>query len=311
MSFGERRPLRNESDLRRWAAEQHGVFSLAQALETGISSAGVTRRVRAGVWERVLPRVYRIVGGPAADRQPAMAAALWAGPGAVLSHSAVAALWEIPGPRSRRVELWVPAPRAPRSKSVIVHRGLRVDRADRTRLGPIPVTTPIRTLIDLSARMEDDRLLEAMEDVLRRDLATPERLAARLAVLRESGRPGAGRLQRLLVDRDAAPSESVLEAKVWLVLCRSGLLRPVRQHWIVTPGGRYRFDFAWPDCRLALEVDGWEHHGSRAAFGKDRVRLSEATASGWRVLVATWDVVVHDPRRLLRWVDDALARPAA
>jgi very-short-patch-repair endonuclease len=311
MSVGERKPVRSESDLRVRAADQFGVFSQAQALEAGISPAGTTRRIRPGVWERLLPKVYRLVGAPSSASQRAMAAALWAGPGSVISHGTAGELWAVPGARAREVELWVPAPRSPRTPSVVVHRGTRIDRADRTTLEGIPVTTAARTLIDLSARMEDDRLLAAMEDAIRRRIVTPDRLAARLDALSESGRPGASRLLRLLDERDSAASESALEAKVWLLLSRSSLPRPVRQHWVATPGGRYRLDFAWPEHRVALEADGWEHHGGRAAFGKDRARLSEISATRWRVLVATWEIVTRDPRRLLRWAGTALGDFAA
>jgi hypothetical protein len=41
------------------------------------------------------------------------------------------------------------------------------------------------------------------------------------------------------------------------------------------------------------------------------VRLSEVTASGWRVIIATWDVVVREPERLLGWAEAALAHAAA
>jgi very-short-patch-repair endonuclease len=312
MTLGERKPLSSESDLRHLAAQQYGVFSHAQASEGGISPAGITRRVKSGTWERVLPKVYRVVGVPASDLQRAMAATLWAGDGAVVSHGSAGQLWSIPGARARAraTELWVPVPRAPRAASIVVHRGTRIDRADRTRFEGVPVTTALRTLIDLSARFEDDRLLNAMEDLFRRKLVTPERLAVRLDALAKSGRPGAGRLRRLFAERDVAPSESVLEAKVWLLLSRSPLPRPVRQHWVDTPAGRYRFDFAWPAAHVALECDGWEHHGGRAAFGKDRARLSEVASSGWRTLIATWEIVTRDPRRVLRWVDSSLANAA-
>lgn len=311
MSFGERKPLRSESDLRHLAAEQHGVFSHAQAVEAGLSPAGMTRRVRAETWERVLPKVYRIVGVPPSDHQRSMAATLWAGEGTVTSHGTAGGLWSVPGVRTRDTEVWVPAPRAPRTPSIVVHRGPRIEGVDRTELEGIPVTTPLRTLIDLSARLEDDRLLGAMEDLIRRRLVDPDHLAHRLGVLCDSGRAGAGRLQRLLAERGSAPSESVLEAKVWLLVSRSTLPRPVRQHWVATPAGRYRLDFAWPSARVALECDGWEHHGDRVAFGKDRARLSEITSTGWRVLIATWEMATRDPRRLLRWLDSALGNAAA
>jgi very-short-patch-repair endonuclease len=241
-----------------------------------------------------------------------MAAALWAGGGSVISHGTAGALWGIDGIRQRKTELWVPSPRNPKHDLIVVHRGTRIDRADRTTIGALPVTTPIRTLIDLSARLEDDRLLSAMEAVFRASLGTPEQLAARLAALRSSGRPGAGRLQHLLEQRgDGRPLESRLEAKVWLLLSRSRLPRPARQHWVTTAGGRYRLDFAWPDRKLGLECDGWEAHGTRSAFGKDRARLSEMVSTGWRVLLVTWEVSTRDPRRVLRWVESSLEQPAA
>jgi very-short-patch-repair endonuclease len=310
MGIGERKPLPSELDLRELAMRQFGIFSHAQATEAGLSPAGMTRRVKAGVWERLLPKVYRIVGVPPSEQQQALAAALWAGDGAVVSHGTAGALWSIPGVRSHRVELWVPAPRSPRAASIVVHRGPRIDEADRTSVERIPVTTALRTLIDLSARMEDDRLLAAMESLFRRRLVTPEQLEQRLAALCTSGRSGTGRLRQLLSERDSAPSESMLEAKVWLLLSRTELPRPVRQHWVNAPAGRYRLDFAWPAKRVALECDGWEHHGGHAAFGKDRARLSEVASTGWRTLIATWALATREPRRLLRWVDSALANAA-
>jgi very-short-patch-repair endonuclease len=303
-----RKPTRNERYVRKLADEQFGVFSQRQARNAGVSPTTMTRRVRSGLWERLMPGVYRVVGAPVSDRQAALAAALWAGEGAVVSHGTAGALWDIEGARARKVELWVPHPRDPKHELVIVHRGTRIDRADRTKLGPIPITTPVRTLIDLSARMEDDRLLGAMESVFRQELATPDRLAVRLAALRSSGRPGAGRLERLLERRgDGRPLESTLEGKVWLVLSRSSLPSPARQHWVTTSGGRYRLDFAWPERKLGLEADSWKHHGDKVAFGKDRERLSEMVAMGWRVLLVTWDVGTRQPQRVVRWVEMALA----
>ena len=308
MGTAERTPRRNESDLRLLAAEQFGAFSREQAIAAGVTASSITRRVSSGAWERVMPGVYVVVGAPDSDRRRAMAAALWAGPGSVVSHGTAGRLWGIPGARAARTELWVPLPRDPKHAEVVVHRGSRIDRADRTKSGPIPITTPERTLIDLAARMEDDPLAAAMESIFRQGLGRPERLAARLGTLVASGRPGAARLQELLAARgNGRALESALEVRIWCWLQRSGLSLPVRQHWVTTSGGRYRLDFAWPERKLALECDGWELHGDRRAFGKDRERVSDLAASGWRLLVVTWEMCTQGAGRLRQRVELALA----
>ncbi len=51
-------------------------------------------------------------------------------------------------------------------------------------------------------------------------------------------------------------------------------------------GRKHRFDFAWPDCKVAVEVDGgqWRSHGGRHNTDADREKLNLAAALGWRVL---------------------------
>ena len=294
------------------AASQFGVFSRLQALAVGFTARQIQFRVQRGRWEQVLPGVYRIVGVGADLHQDALAAVLWGGPGALASHAVAAALWGMDGVRRpHKSEIWVPESRSLRSPDVIAHRGERLDRADRTTLHGIPLTTAVRTLIDVAGRLDDDRLLGAMESVFRQRLGTPERLAARLDALRTSGRPGAGRLQELLAARGKeAAMESTLEAMVWSLLRREGVRLPVRQHWVSVAKGRFRLDFAWPDLKVGLECDSWRHHGGRVEFGKDRARYAELASARWRVLPVTWHACTREPERVVRWVQ-ALVPAAA
>lgn len=51
------------------------------------------------------------------------------------------------------------------------------------------------------------------------------------------------------------------------------------------PGRRFRLDIAFPDQKLAVEVDGWEHHGKYLSdFKRDRLRDRLLVVEGWRVL---------------------------
>ena len=52
------------------------------------------------------------------------------------------------------------------------------------------------------------------------------------------------------------------------------------------PSRRWRFDFAFPAARLAVEIDGgqWAPRGGRHARDSDREKTNAAAALGWRVL---------------------------
>lgn len=62
------------------------------------------------------------------------------------------------------------------------------------------------------------------------------------------------------------------------------------------PSRRWRFDFAWPDHRVALEVEGGTWGGGRHTRGKgfaqDCQKYNAAQLSGWMVLRVTTDHVM-------------------
>lgn len=58
---------------------------------------------------------------------------------------------------------------------------------------------------------------------------------------------------------------------------------------------RWRFDFAWPDVKLAVEIEGgtWGlgRHTSPAGYAKDCEKYNAAAMDGWMVLRFTSDMV--------------------
>jgi len=66
---------------------------------------------------------------------------------------------------------------------------------------------------------------------------------------------------------------------------QTGLQPPVAEYQFAPPR-RWRFDYAWPDCRVAVEFDGgqWVANGGRHNRDSDREKLNQAAVLGWRVL---------------------------
>jgi hypothetical protein len=91
-----------------------------------------------------------------------------------------------------------------------------------------------------------------------------------------------------------------------------GLPPPAREHRFAPPR-RWRFDFAWPAQRLALEVEGrtWARgrHVRGRGYEADCEKYSEAALRGWRVLRVT-PAMLRDGRAL-DLLRRALAAPAA
>ena len=177
-----------------------------------------------------------------------------------------------------------------------MHRGERLDRADRTTLDGIPITTATRVLIDVAGLLPHEDLELALESAIRQGLTRPRLLAARLRSLGGKGRSGSGALQAILDVRGEDPAlESKLEARFSRLLLKAGFPRPERQHWVSLGARRYRLDFAWPDRRVAVECDGFSAHGGRLSFIADRRRLADLASHGWTVIPVTWEECTWNP----------------
>lgn len=73
-------------------------------------------------------------------------------------------------------------------------------------------------------------------------------------------------------------------------LCEIVRLRPEREYRF-HPERKWRFDFAWPEHMLAVEIDGGAWTGGRhvrgSGFTRDCEKMTEAALMGWRVLRLT------------------------
>lgn len=58
---------------------------------------------------------------------------------------------------------------------------------------------------------------------------------------------------------------------------------------------RWRLDFAWPEWKVALEVDGETTHVRYYQISRDAAKRNAATMQGWRVVIATGLMVRAQP----------------
>lgn len=73
------------------------------------------------------------------------------------------------------------------------------------------------------------------------------------------------------------------------------------------PGRRFRIDIAFPDIKLAIEVDGWQWHGKhKNDFKKDRERQNLLTLHGWRILRFTAGDIYQSTEACVKTVEKAI-----
>lgn len=293
--------LTSQDALSQLAARQHGVFSRAQAIEAGIHPSAIDRRVNSGKWETAHRAVYRVAGTPATWHQRIMAACL-AGP-AVASHRSAAALWGYVDSEEGIVEVTALRHRRRRARDVVWHESGHLEPTDITTVAGIPLTRPLRTVLDLGVVYAADRVEELLDDGLRRGWFSITAVQRRWEQLGGTLRPG-GRVVQSVLDRKASgtrPVGSILETRFRQLLRRAGLPEPVAQYEVYD-GREFiaRIDFAYPELSIAIELDGEERHAGRSARKGDARRERRLVRLGFRVLRFHWDDVHQTPDEVVQ-----------
>ncbi|WP_433426224.1 DUF559 domain-containing protein (plasmid) [Microtetraspora malaysiensis] len=65
-------------------------------------------------------------------------------------------------------------------------------------------------------------------------------------------------------------------------------------------GGRYRLDFALPQQKIGIEVDGWLFHSDKDVFTTDRERQRRLEGAGWRIIRFSGEEVAADAAACIR-----------
>jgi hypothetical protein len=217
-----------------------------------------------------------------------MSAVLACGPDAVLSDESAAGLWGIRRVEAKgRVSVTVPPDRRRKRPGIVVHhRTLAsedLDICDR-----IPVTSPIRTLVQLGLSLGPRQLEAAVNEADKLGLVDPETLRRALEQL--AGEPGVPRLRGMLDRHTFALTGSELERGFLPLARRAGLPVPLTGHRL----NGFNVDFFWADLGLVVETDGLTYHRTPAAQTRDRLRDQRHTAAGLTCLRFTHRQIAHE-----------------
>jgi len=271
---------------------QDGVASVAQAIGSGLTGAQIAGRRARGRYRRCRRGVVQIAGVPPSWRQRVRIASIAAGERVVVSHASAVQLYGLERRRSthrrwRRndafIEVAARDPRQVRLVGVCGHRSGNWEEGDVGEVAGIAVTSPVRTVIDMSSRLGFDGTGRLVDDMLRRNLLTISQLRERISSLR----PAPGRSMRVLravvAMRDDAydAGESPLESRIRQVVRRKGFPSPTGQYWVRDLEFKVRLDFAYPEAKVYLEGDSFGFHRMRSDIDRDARKRNGLTQRGW------------------------------
>jgi very-short-patch-repair endonuclease len=210
--------------------------------------------------------------------------------------SSAAVLGVLPAHPSGPVEVLVTTKRRSRP-GVLVHRTQHLPAGDVRIFRGLPVTSPVRTVLDLAGGLGDDALERLVAEVLAREPGAAVELAER----------GTARIRGLVV---GGPRRTRSENERRLLRIVRGAGLPLPRTNAVVCGEEV--DAYWPGQRLVVEVDAFSTHGDRVAFERDRRKRAALTARGFAVLAITDRRLEGEPLAVAATLAGALAtaRPA-
>jgi very-short-patch-repair endonuclease len=302
---GKRSLRGRERAIAALAEAQHGVVTRVQLRTLGLTRHEIDDRLAAGRLHRLYRGVFAVGHRLVSQRGRWLAAVLAAGDGAVLSHTSAAELWELRASKGRWIDVTVPMKRrAP--AGVRIHR-TALEPTEITKRGPIPVTTPLRTLLDLSTQLTVPQLEQAIRQAEYRSLATAASLASRLSS--RHGQRGAKTLRQALRLANTGKGRTRSDLEIaFLAFVRNHRLPPPDLNVdLILDGHEIQADCFWPDHGLIVELDGGAAHMTTQAFYADRARDRKAQAAGLTVIRITWPDLEEDPAGLATDLASCLA----
>lgn len=263
-----------------------GLVTRPRLLAAGLSRDDIAGRVARGSLRTVHPGVYATFGRKLEYPSRVLAACLAAGESAVGSHRSALWIWGLLD-GEQPVEVTAPRRSHPVPQGFVLHRPNELRAVDVTSRHQVPVTNPMRALLDAGAVLPRSIVGECVEKALECRLVSVYGLRVILAELGGRGRNGTGALRGYLDRRalgDRRP-ESMIEPLMARLLYADLGIGPIEYQPTLALGGEeVRPDFLVSRAMAVIEVDGLDAHRSRAALDNDLHRQNLLVRHGYLVL---------------------------
>ncbi len=160
-----------EERLYALAESQGGYFTSADAKSAGYSHPLQHFHIRRGNWIRVERGIYRLKRFPTVDHEDLIRWWLWSQKRGVISHESAAEMYDLGDILPSQAHLTVPVNfRKKAVKGVVLHKA-DLELGDIEKRDGLPVTTPLRTILDLAQQhLEPERLTAVVKDAVHKGL---------------------------------------------------------------------------------------------------------------------------------------------
>lgn len=275
-------------------ARQQGVAGGEQIVELGLSRQGIRKRVRAQTLFEIYEDVYAL--SPVVSPHGYRAAACLAVPRGrtmLAGWSAAEAYRMAPRPDHQH---HIATTRRVRDRRGLVVHHTRAEIGYR-RIRGVPVTEPLRVLVDLAVELNGRPLQQLVGEALYIRVVRDHDIET--VAQRYPGHPGLANLGAIS-PKEARERRTVLPLanRMLLALDDLPILPPICEHRVAGHSGKgYRADFAWPDRGIILEADGRTSHERREQMEYDRFRDADLLLAGWQTVRVTTRQFARERRR--------------
>jgi very-short-patch-repair endonuclease len=270
------------------ASRQHRVVTHLELRKERFSPKEIRRLVERG-WLTPVHRGVYVVGPPVLDDAGTLSAAVKAcGEPSAGSFRSAAWLLGI-GDRPWRPSVTSPIKGLQRP-GIEVHTSKLIFPDEIVTRRGIPVTSPNRTLLDMSTVLGRAAMIRMVERAEQEGIFNEEQV--QLLIDGSNGHPGTGRLRRVLAEI-AGPefTRSEFERKFLAFCRRRGIPMPEANQKIAG----LEVDMIWRRYRVAVELQSRKWHSAREAIERDSEKAAALMVAGWKFIPITSRRFVCDP----------------